>query len=165
MALTPNGDAFFTDSMNPVLYRVTTNAQGQLVEENWLNFTGTPLTYQQGFNLNGIAASDDGRYLIVIQSNTGKLYRITVADKTVTPISVGSEEFPAGDGILLDGEYLHVMRNALALLVTVELNADYSTGQVVSAWTSPAFAYPTTFARAGSRLLVTFRSSTSVAPA
>ncbi|MBA2357740.1 MAG: hypothetical protein H0V84_04845, partial [Actinobacteria bacterium] len=55
-----NGDVFVTDSLRPVLYRIPAEAirsgpQGTL--EPWLSFTGTPLVYQAGFNLNGIVAT------------------------------------------------------------------------------------------------------------
>jgi Cu-Zn family superoxide dismutase len=154
VALTPDGNAYFTDSNQPVLYRVAPAAGGQFTFENWLPFTGTVASYVQGFNINGITASEDGRYLIVVQSNVGKLHRITVATKEVRTIDVGNETFMNGDGIGLSGDYLHVLRNAVGLLVTVQMNADLTAGTVVQAWTSPAFMYPTTFAQAGSRLLV-----------
>ena len=154
VTITPNGDAYFTDSVSPYLYRVSTDASGTLAYERWIDFTGSALTYIQGFNVNGIASSDDGAYLIVVQSNTGKLYRISTATKQVSAIDVGSETFAAGDGILLTGDVLHVMRNQLALLVSVRLTNDYSTGTVISTFTSPGWAYPTTFAIAGDRALV-----------
>jgi Cu-Zn family superoxide dismutase len=154
VTITPNGDAYFTDSVSPYLYRVSADAAGTLAYERWLDFTGSTLTYTQGFNVNGIAATGDGAYLIVVQSNTGKLYRISTETKQVTEINVGSETFTAGDGILLVGDVLHVMRNQLALLVSVRLSNDYSTGTVISTFTSPLWAYPTTFAIAGDRALV-----------
>jgi Cu-Zn family superoxide dismutase len=153
VTVTPNGDAYFTDSVSPYLYRVYADASGALAYERWLDFTGTALTYQQGFNINGIAASDDGQYLIVVQTNTGKLYRISTASKQVSEINVGSETFTNGDGILLVGNILHVMRNQLALLVSVQLSSDYSSGSVISTFTSPQWAYPTTFAVAGDQIL------------
>jgi Cu-Zn family superoxide dismutase len=154
VTITPNGDAYFTDSVSPYLYRVSADASGTLAYERWLDFTGSALTYAQGFNVNGITATGDGAYLIVVQSNTGKLYRISTATKQVSQINVGSETFTAGDGILLAGDILHVMRNQLALLVSVRLSNDYSTGTVISTFTSPGWAYPTTFALAGDRALV-----------
>ena len=47
----------------------------------FLDFTGTALQYTAGFNVNGIAATPDGRYLVLAQSNTGKLYRVGVCDR------------------------------------------------------------------------------------
>ncbi len=153
VTITPNDGAFFTDSVSPYLYRVYVDASGALAYERWIDFTGTALTYGQGFNLNGIAASEDGDYLVVVQTNTGKLYRIATATKQVSEINVGSETFTNGDGILLVGHVLHVMRNQLALLVSVQLSGDYSSGTVISTFTSPAWAYPTTFAIAGDNIL------------
>ena len=140
VAVTSAGDAYFTDSLNPILYKVAADANGQYKLENWLDFTGTALTYQTGFNLNGIAASEDGKYLIVVQSNTGKLFRIEVASKAVTEINVGGATVTNGDGILLNGQTLYVSRNQQGLIVKLQLSDD--------------LAYPTTLAWADGRLLV-----------
>jgi Cu-Zn family superoxide dismutase len=81
LVIAKNGDVFVTDSFRPVLYRIPAAAvvssatPGAL--EAWLDFTSTTLVYQPGFNLNGIVATQDGKYLVVVQSNTGKLYRST----------------------------------------------------------------------------------------
>jgi len=154
VTITPNGDAYFTDSVSPYLYRVSTDASGALAYERWLDFTGTAFTYVQGFNANGIVASDDGRYLLIVQSGTGKLFRVGTADKSVAAVDLGTATLAAGDGMWLTGHTLYVMRNAQALLVTLALNDDYSKADVTGTSTDPAFAYPTTFARAGDRFLV-----------
>jgi Cu-Zn family superoxide dismutase len=154
VAVTSAGDAYFTDSMNPILYKVSADANGQYTLENWLDFTGTALVYQQGFNLNGIAASDDGKYLIVVQSNTGKLFRIEVANKAVVEINLGGATVTAGDGILLNGRTLYVSRNQQGLIVKIQLAEDLASGSVVSSTSDPLLAYPTTLAWADGRLLV-----------
>ena len=73
------GDAYFTDSMHPILFRYSpppSDTEGTVGEfEEWLNLEGTPIEYGEGFNLNGIVASGDGRYLVTLQSNTHNLYR------------------------------------------------------------------------------------------
>jgi hypothetical protein len=38
--------------------------------------------YPAGNNANGIAATPDGRGLIIVQSNTGKLFRTTFGGRT-----------------------------------------------------------------------------------
>jgi sugar lactone lactonase YvrE len=154
VVVTPSGEAYFTDSRSPILYRVYTNAEGALAFEEWLDFTGTALAYQDGFNVNGIDASDNGQYLFVIQSNTGKLFRIDTATKAVTEVSLGGETLTNGDGILLDGQTLYVLRNQQGLLVKVQLADDLASGTVASSEMNPAFAYPTTLDKAGDRLLV-----------
>jgi sugar lactone lactonase YvrE len=154
VAVVPSGDAFFTDSQSPVLYRVFAGADGGLAFEEWLDFTGTPLQYQQGFNVNGIDATPDGRYLIVVQSNTGKLFRIDTASKAVVEIDLGGQTLTNGDGILLDDRTLYVVRNQQGQIVKVALAEDFASGTVGDATTDPSLTYPTTIAKAGDRLLV-----------
>ena len=154
VVVAPSGDAYFTDSFNPVLYRVSKN----LTYEPFLNFNGTAITYKQGaslvenINLNGIAATPDGRYLIVGQTNTGKLFRITLADKTVREIDLGGQMLGT-DGLLLEGHVLYAAANA-SELTTVQLSSDYATGTIASTYKDPSFIFPTTIARAQDDLLV-----------
>ncbi|MDQ3942209.1 MAG: superoxide dismutase [Actinomycetota bacterium] len=154
VAVTPGGDAYFTDSMRPILFRVPATPDGVGEPEEWLNFGGTPAQYEEGFNLNGIVATEDGRYLITVQSNTGRLYRIDTASKEVVEIDLGTETLTNGDGLLLDGQTLYVVRNQQGLIVPVELSEDLSSGEVGEGISDPSFRYPTTIARAGDRLLV-----------
>jgi DNA-binding beta-propeller fold protein YncE len=70
--------AYFTDSQNPVLY----------VYDRSTGTTSTlPLggeyVHQPGFNANGIAATPNGKRLIIVQSNTGRLF--TVNPTTARP--------------------------------------------------------------------------------
>ncbi len=60
----------------------------------------------------------------------------------------------AGDGLLLEGRTLFVVRNALGRIERFRLSADLSSGTLRSSITDPSFAFPTTVARAGRRLLV-----------
>ena len=164
VAFTPSGDAYITDSMRPVIFRVPaeagtgdpeTGGAGEMGGiEAWLELSGTPIEYQEGFNLNGIASTPDGAYLIVVQSNTGELFRIATETKEVTRIDIGGETLPAGDGILLDGQTLYVARNSAGLIVPVTLSEDYGSGTVLEGFSDPSLIYPTTIAKAGDTLLV-----------
>jgi len=111
VAVTPNGGAYFTDSMRPVLFRVTSTDGGVGEAEPWLNLEGTPAEYEEGFNFNGIDATEDGRYLVAVQSNTGELFRIDTESKEVVEIDLGGETLANGDGLLLDGRTVYVVRN------------------------------------------------------
>ena len=153
VTVTPDGSAYFTDSMSPALYRVFPTADGGYGFETFLDFEGTPVQYQEGFNLNGIAATPDGRYLISVQSNTGQLFRIDLSTREVTQIDAGGADFSNGDGILLEGQTLYVVRNQQELIVPVSLSADYASGTVGEAFTNPSFNYPTTIAGYDGRLL------------
>ena len=87
VALTHSGSAYFTDAMNPELYRVFPNCEGGCEFGRFLGFEGTVLEYGKGLNLNDMAASEDGRYLVSIyKSSTGKLYRIDAQSKGVSLI-------------------------------------------------------------------------------
>lgn len=155
LTVTPNGDVFVTDTFHPVLYRLPAHAvhpsptPGKL--QAWLTFSGPPLVYHSGRNLNGIAHSGDGKYLVVAQVNTGNLFRIEIATKTVTRIGLGGESV-SGDGLALLGRRLYAVDRPY--IVKIKLAADFASGQVVSKTTDPSFAYPTTIAIAGGRMLV-----------
>lgn len=64
--------AYFTDSVNPVLYRIPIARNGlPRSPAQSIPLTGD-LVYQSGFNLNGIDAAPGGSRLVVVQSNTGR---------------------------------------------------------------------------------------------
>jgi len=155
VALAPDGSAYFTDSLVPILFRLAPDGQGGWELEEWLDLNTTPIQYVQGFNLNGIDITPDGMYLIVVQSNTGKLFRIATDTKEVTEIVLaGGDRMTAGDGILLDGQMLYVARNSLNLIVQLRLNASFTGGQQVGSFTNSAFGFTTTITKADNRLLV-----------
>ena len=147
-----NKAAYFTDSLNPVLYRVALGKHGAPGRVTTLPLTGD-LVYQQGFNVNGIDATSDGKWLVVVQANTGELFRVDPASGRTTLINLGAESVPNGDGILLDGGHrLYVVQNQLNLIARVDLTSDLSRGTVVSRTGHPAFDVPTTIAEDGNNL-------------
>jgi Cu-Zn family superoxide dismutase len=146
------GAAYFTDSNNPYLYRVAKNANGDWEMEEWIDFTGTPLVFQQGFNVNGIVASEGGKYLIVDQTNTGKLFRIDVDTKEVIQIDLGGATIPGGDGMVLLGRTLWVVNSGK--ITEVRLAGDLASGSITMSFTDPTLVSPTTAAYANGRLLV-----------
>jgi Cu-Zn family superoxide dismutase len=153
VALTPDSSAYFTDSRNPELYRVLPNPDGGYEFEPFLSFEATVLEYDEGINLNGIAASEDGRYLVTVKSNTGELYRIDPGTEEVSLIDTGGADLTSGDGVLLDGQTLYVVRNRQELIVPIELSEDFSSGVAGENFTDESFMFPTTIAKVGDRLL------------
>jgi Cu-Zn family superoxide dismutase len=146
--------AYFTDSLTPTLWRITTASHriGEL--EAWIEFAGTPLQYGSGANLNGIAATADGRHLIVVQMNKGLLYRVGIGDRQIAPIDAGGAALTGADGLVLDGRTLYVVRQTEQEIVTMELSDDLTTGRVLGRFKDPALAWPATAAKQGDRLLV-----------
>jgi Cu-Zn family superoxide dismutase len=152
VAITPDGSAYFTDSFRPILFKISGMEGGEA--ESWLDFTGTVLEYSEGFNLNGIAATTDGSYLLTVHSATGNLFRIDTNSQEIIQIDTGGADLTAGDGILLVDNTLYVTRNSFGEIVPVTLSADYSTGVAGEAITDPSFIFPTTIAQADGSLLV-----------
>jgi sugar lactone lactonase YvrE len=158
--LTPQA-AWFTDSRNPVLYRVPINLDGSLGTQ--ADVTSLTLTGEFQFvlgqnNANGIASVPDGSTLIIVQSSTGKLFTVDPATGGTSEIILGAESVPNGDGILLQDLTLFVVQNRLNQLAVISLAADFTTGALNQRITNPAFDVPTTVAaNDGSLYLVNAR--------
>lgn len=154
--------AWFTDSRNPVLFRVPIGTDGSLGTQDavtTVTLTGD-FQFTEGVNnANGIAAKPDGSLLIIVQSNTGKLFTVESANGATKEILLDAgESVPNGDGILLQGQTLYVVQNRLNQLAVISLSADFTTGTVVRRVTDPAFDVPTTVAATnGSLYLVNAR--------
>ncbi len=146
--------AYFTDSLNQQLYVVPFGRKGRLPGQDAvrvLPLTGD-LVYTAGFNLNGIAASRDGRALLAVQSNTGLLFRINPRTGVTRQVDLGGASLTNGDGLLLLGRVLFVVRNQRNEIAVVKLNRSLDEGRVVTTLTDPDFDVPTTIAFQDGRL-------------
>jgi sugar lactone lactonase YvrE len=143
--------AYFTDSQKAVLYRVSIGAGGALGDVQTITLTGD-FALASGFNLNGIDATANGKTLVAVQSNKGKLFRLDPATGATREIALGGESVPNGDGILLTGKTLYVVQNQLNRVAVIALSADLSSGRLVTRLTDPDFAVPTTIDDHGRRL-------------
>lgn len=125
------GAAWFTDSFSPVLYRLPLPG-GALPDQSDVQripLTGD-VTYQDGFNLNGIETTPDGSALLAVQSNTGKLFRIAPTTGRAREVPVTGGAVPDGDGLLRDGKKLYVIQSGMtnaASLLRVTSNASAAT--------------------------------------
>jgi sugar lactone lactonase YvrE len=143
------GGAFFTDSRRQVLYRVPIGRRGSLGEAQTIPLTGD-LVYEAGLNANGIDATPDGRTLIIVQSNTGELFRSDRQGRT-REIAL-NEPVTNGDGLLLDGRTLYVVQNRDNKVAVVRLSRRLVSGTVTEHLTDPDFDVPTTIDEFGNRL-------------
>jgi sugar lactone lactonase YvrE len=156
LVVTRNGDVFVTDSMRPVLWHVTA-AQVQAGSGTPEQISVAPeITFTTGFNLNGIVARNGGKRLIVVQSNTGKLFRIdlgsTAASRKIT--QVDAPALPGGDGLLIDGGRLLVVQGSPAQVSVLKLKSGSSRATLDRTITDPTLKGPSTIARVGKLLLV-----------
>jgi streptogramin lyase len=121
------------------------------------------LVYAAGFNANGIVAFDG--QLIIVQSNTGKLFRADPATGRTAEIDLGGASVTAGDGLELRGSTLYVVRNQLNQVVALRLGEGLESARLLRTITSPDLAVPTTVAFAAGRLwAVNARFGTPVTP-
>jgi hypothetical protein len=79
------------------------------------------ITIGAGFNANGIETTTDGKALLVIQSNTGILFRVSPRTGEARAVNVGGADLTNGDGLLRRGSALFVVRNVNNLIVQLAL--------------------------------------------
>lgn len=139
------GGAYFTDSRRPFLYRVGEDGvtaiplSGDIVYDPAVN------------NANGIEATPDGKTLIIVQSNTGKVFTVDPESGRADEI-VLNENVERGDGLLLDGQTLYVVQNTFNKIAVIRLERDLASGTVTTHLTDLDFDVPTTIDEFGNRL-------------
>jgi sugar lactone lactonase YvrE len=147
--------AYFTNSFQPVLHRVPLARRGGLPPaptSEEIPLVGEYQFTPGAFNANGIAATENGKTLIIVNSTEGALYKVDPEDGNATRIDLGDGSVPNGDGILLQGKTLYVVQNRLNQIAVVRLNHDLTVGSIVNTITSPLFRVPTTIAQFGKSL-------------
>ena len=79
------------------------------------------------FNLNGIAWT--GRWLIVVQSNTGQLFRVDPATGDARQIDIGTASVTNGDGLEVRGRTIYVVRNQNNLVAVLKANRSFTSAE------------------------------------
>jgi sugar lactone lactonase YvrE len=146
--------AYFTNSFLPEIYRVSFSQSGSAwsFEAQTIPLGGEYQSIPGGFNANGIAATPDGKTLIIVNSSEGALYRVDPQTGIATRIDLGTGNVLNGDGILLQGKTLYVVQNSLNQIAVISLSSNFSSGTIQSLLTSPLFRVPTTISRFGDTL-------------
>jgi sugar lactone lactonase YvrE len=142
--------AWFTDSRNAFLYRLPLGAGGRPPAAT--AFQKVPLRgqirYVSGFNVNGIDATSEGRTLVIVQSNTGRLFTVNPTG-VARSISLRGGTVANGDGVLLSGRTLYVVRNQDNVIAVVSLSSDLRRGRIVRSIADRRFDVPTTADESG----------------
>jgi sugar lactone lactonase YvrE len=140
------GGAYFTDSRRQFLYRLGPGG----VER--IPLTGDIVYDPAVNNANGIEATPDGKTLIIVQSNVGKLFTVDPRTGVTREITL-SASVDRGDGLLLDGRTLYVVQNTFNQVAVVRLDRRLSSGTVTMLITDPDdFDVPTTIDEFGKRI-------------
>jgi sugar lactone lactonase YvrE len=157
LVVTRRGDVFVTDSFRPTLWHVTA-AQVRAG-------SGTPQALDVSeaipfeadeFNLNGIVAKDSRR-LVVVDTNSGALFRIDLSDDGSSVREIDEIEgvtVPGGDGLLLDRGRLVVVQGDPAQLSFVVLRDGARSATLERTQTSDLLRGPSTVDRADDLYLV-----------
>ena len=147
--------AYFTDSNQPVLYRLPLGADGALpdpAEVETIPLGGDFVFVPGAFNANGIEATPDGKSLLVVNSTRGELYLVNKETGEAKLVDLGGSSLSNGDGLRFAGNMLYVVRNQLNRVEEVRLSPDLTHGEVVRSIDNPGFDVPTTLAAFGSTL-------------
>jgi hypothetical protein len=163
--------AYFTDSFQPRLYKLPLGKHGQLPPAGGSQSIALSGDYQQvagQFNANGIelAPGGCGDDLIVVNSFTGKLFKVDPRTGFAKLIDLGGADVVNGDGLVLRGNLLYVVENFSNQVVVVKLKQKAERGELVQTITHPRFDIPATGALLGDSIIVTnARFTTDFTPA
>ena len=172
LVVTKKGDVYVTDSFRPTLWHVTREqvAAGSGTPQGI--DLGEPIVFEPGeFNLNGIVAKSS-RKLIVVDSNSGMLFRLKLnhdGDDIDEIDEIEGATVDGGDGMLLDRGKLVVVHGAAddhpAELVFLKLKHGARKAKIKRTQTSDKLRGPSTVDRAkGLYLVVNADFATSTKP-
>ncbi len=151
VAIAPNDDVFFTDSFRSLIFKANSSMDGEI--EPWLDYSDSVIPMIDGFNLNGIVVTEDGQYLLVVHTSKGGLFRIGTGDGEVAQVDLAGLSLVGGDGLLLNGNVLHVALNRSNQIVQIELSDNFLSGHL-QGFVQGSFSFPTTIAKSDDTLFV-----------
>ncbi|HEY8446047.1 MAG TPA: hypothetical protein VIL01_03000 [Thermomicrobiales bacterium] len=157
VAFAERGEAYVSDSENQRIYRVRADviagsAQPDSQMRPWLDLAERGLISADDGYLNGLVLNASGRYLLAIDMASGRLFRIATSGDEVIEVDLAGQTLVGGDGLVLDGTMLYVVR--LGRVTVVALADDLASGTVLGSFSDPSFSTPTTAAKVGGCLLV-----------
>jgi sugar lactone lactonase YvrE len=151
IAFGPDGDAYVTDSLIPILFRADPDASSL---EPFVDLARHGVPWPEGLNLNGIVLAPDGKHLVACQTNTGRFWRVSLNDATVDELVLDGGPLEHCDGLAIDGARMWVAVNARDEIAVVQLADDGASGVVRRTIRSNGFRFPTAITPHSGRLLV-----------
>jgi len=148
--------AYITDSFNPIFYKLPLGRRGKFPPASALKTISLSGDFVQtdGFNANGIVLSPDKKSLLIVHSSLGTLFQVNPNTGKATTVDLQGDSLSSGDGMLIEGRTLYVMRNGfdwggVSEVSVVRLHRSGSKGEVVRGLTHPKSDYATTIASFG----------------
>ncbi|XP_004498321.1 uncharacterized protein [Cicer arietinum] len=111
-----NGNAYVTNSIGNFIWKVNAKGEASIFSKS-PRFTEHPVDRDTPYSfcgLNGIAYVSSGGYLLVGQSNTGKMFKVDAEDGTARHVLL-NEDLTAPDGVVLRSD-------GVVLVVSPEVN-------------------------------------------
>ncbi|MFD8391542.1 SMP-30/gluconolactonase/LRE family protein [Streptomyces sp. NPDC059680] len=153
-----DGTAYATDSVRPVIYRVTpaeVARGGSAPLAAHFDLSGAvPRHSPNAYTLNGIAADPTGRLLFAVDMTGGGLYRVDVTDGSVRQVALYGGDLVNGDGLELSHRTLWAAHNRTNALTRWHLSPDGTEAHLTRTLTTPDLQIPTTLAHTHHGLLV-----------
>jgi hypothetical protein len=146
---------YFTDSFQPVFFRIPLMNNGQLPDPilvETIPLSSDFVFVMGGINANGIVASNSGKELIIGNLGTGLIYLVNPLTGQAHEIDLGGEILSSVDGLVLEGNTLYGVQNNLNQIGVVELTPDFTSGEIVRTIVHPEYKIPATATIFGNRI-------------
>uniref|UniRef100_A0AAU2K1P8 Superoxide dismutase n=1 Tax=Streptomyces sp. NBC_00049 TaxID=2903617 RepID=A0AAU2K1P8_9ACTN len=153
------GGAWFTDSFADVLYFLPAGREltGAGAAPRAVRLGGEWAPVPPGgehWGANGIERTPDGQALLVVHDTAEALYRVDPRTGAATRTVLDGGSVGNGDGLVVHGRTLYVVRNWAYAVDVFTLSRDGRRARFVKQITDPRFDEPTTAAVYGDRLYV-----------
>lgn len=150
---------WFTDSINPVLYKLPLGEDGELPAPD--DFEVLPLTgefdyddFASNIDGNGIEVTPDGSALLMIQWRTGYLFRVDPQTGASRRVDLEGGTLPERtDGLTLNGGRLYATANNNTITV-IDMSTRGDSGRITDRLRDPSFDGPANAALSDDRLYV-----------
>ncbi|KAI5403402.1 hypothetical protein KIW84_050829 [Lathyrus oleraceus] len=146
-----NGNAYVTNSIGNYIWKVNVKGEASIFSKS-PRFTEHPVDRDTPYSyigLNGIAYVSSGDYLLVVQSNTGKVFKVDADDGTARHVLL-NEDLTRPDGVVFrrDGVVLVVSPQANKLWL-LKSNNGWREGVVYDKIDLESEGYPTSVVSRG----------------
>jgi sugar lactone lactonase YvrE len=148
IAVDKDGNAYITDSMSPLIYKVDLQGNASVFLEN-SQLTGT------GFGLNGIVYHPDG-YLLVAKTSDGTLFKVPISNPAGFTTVSKTQSLVGADGLLLtDNNTLLVVAGSQSTVFRMTTADAWATTTATGSFATGAVS-PTTITKRGSDAYVLY---------
>ena len=142
IAVDAQGNAYITDSLSPIIYKVDLQGVATVFLEDPRLSGGT------GFGLNGLVFHPDG-YLLVAKANDGALFKVPVSNPTSFTTVTSAQSLTGADGlVMLDPQTLLVVSGSQRTVFRLNSTDGWATTRSTGSFATGATS-PTTIARRG----------------